>query len=828
MYLSGMYPFRIDPVGTNPWDYCIFALMKSIICAFSLTFITLFSFAQTSTITGVVKGIDAGKTEDLAFVSVSVHAVKDSLVLKATASDNNGLFSLEVESADSVLVYFNIIGYKPIWKKIPASASLNLGTIELMRTSAVTSEMEFVAKKPLVQVQADKTIFNVEGTANAVGLNALELLRRAPGVVIDNNNNISVKGKSGITVYIDGRISPLQGSQLSDFLKSTPSSSIEKIEIITNPSARFDAAGTAGILNIVMKKNSNYGQNATFGIGYGNQIYGKTNGSFTYNRRKGKTNVYATYGNNFSEEWGYMRFYKEQNDVFFDQRTYSLYKDQSHYGKAGIDISINNKNTIGFSVNSNLANNLSDSHGSTPIGSVALGAGIDSTLEASSISDGYRNNYGANLNYQWKGENDKELTVDANYGIYDIDNKNFQPNRYMGSNGLLLNERNYQNNTATQINIAIVRADYSFNWKKIKWEAGVKGTQVNTNNKLDFFNIIENNFEVDSNLTNKFEYKERVLAAYANASGKYKKFGWQVGVRAENTKSNGELFALTPQPLSKVDRLYTNFFPSAAITFDHKETSTFNLTYSRRIDRPSYQSLNPFESRLDELSYSRGNAFLQPQYTDAFELSHTLFYMITSSIGYSKTNGFFTEITDTTEFSRSFIQTRNLGYRENITFNLGSPVTIAKWWEGYVNMGVYNIHNRATFEDGNTIDLRATSYNIFMQNTFKFNKTTSFELSGFFNGPSVWGGTFRNKPMGGMDVAFQKTFLSDKLVLRLAYGDILRTMRWRGISQYAGLYMDASGLWESRTARINLTWKIGNQKLKEKKASQVDEFKRVK
>lgn len=773
-------------------------------------------------------GVYQGKSDPLAFVSVSLHAKADTLLLKATASDNTGNFSLEIASADSVLVYFNIIGFKPMWKKISASANLNLGNIELMRTSAVTSEMEFVAKKPLVQVQADKTIFNVEGTANAVGLNALELLRRAPGVVIDNNNNISVKGKSGITVYIDGRISPLQGSQLSNFLKSTPSSSIEKIEIITNPSARFDAAGTAGILNIVMKKNSNYGQNATFGIGYGNQVYGKANGSFTYNRRKGKTNLYATYGNNFGEEWGYMHFYKEQNDIFFDQRTYSLDKDQSHYGKAGIDISINDKNTIGISLNSNVANSFSDSHGSTPIGSVDMGAGIDSTLEASSISHGYRNNYGGNVNYQWKGENDKEFIVDANYGIYDIDNKNFQPNRYIGSNGILLNERNYQNNTATQIDIAVVRADYSFNWKKIKWEAGVKGTQVNTNNRLDFFNVVGNDLELDSNLTNSFEYKERVLAAYANASGKYKKFGWQVGVRAENTKSNGELFALTPQELSKVDRLYTNLFPSAAITFDHKETSTFNLTYSRRIDRPSYQSLNPFESRLDELSYSRGNPFLQPQYTDAFELSHTLFYMITSSIGYSKTSGFFTEITDTTEFSRSFIQTRNLGYRENITFNIGSPVTIAKWWEGYVNMGVYNIHNRATFDDGNTIDLRATSYNIFMQNTFKFNKTTSFELSGFFNGPSVWGGTFRNKPMGGLDVAFQKTFLGEKLVLRLAYGDILRTMRWRGISEYAGLYMDASGLWESRVARINLTWKIGNQKLKEKMASQVDEFKRVK
>lgn len=802
--------------------------MKSIVTTLFLTFITLFSFAQTSTITGVVEGVDAGKTEKLAFVSVSVHAVKDSLVLKATASDNNGTFSLEIESADSVLVYFNIIGYKPIWKKIAANSSANLGAVQLTRTSAVTSEMEFVAKKPLVQVQADKTIFNVEGTANAVGLNALELLRRAPGVVIDNNNNISVKGKSGITVYIDGRISPLQGSQLADFLKSTPSSNIEKIEIITNPSARFDAAGTAGILNIVMKKNSNYGQNATFGLGYGNQVYGKTNGSFTYNRRKGKTNIYATYGNSFSEDWGYMRFYKEQNEIFFDQKTYTYNKDQSHYGKAGIDISINDKNTLGISVNGNFANSLWNSHGSTPIGSTALGSVVDSTLEALSNNTGYRNNYGGNINYQWKGKNDQEFTVDANYGIFDIKNDNYQPNRYMGSDGLLLNERIYQNNTATNIDIAVVRADYSFNWKKIKWEAGVKGTQVNTNNNLDFFNVNGNVFSIDSNRTNAFEYKERVLAGYANASGKYKKFGWQVGIRTENTKSNGELFALTPQPLSKVDRFYTNLFPSAAITFDHKETSTFNLTYSRRIDRPSYQTLNPFESRLDELSYSRGNAFLQPQYTDAFELSHTLFYMLTTSLGYSKTNGFFTEITDTTEFSRSYIQTRNLGYRENITFNIGSPVPIAKWWDGYVNMGVYNIHNRATFNDGNTIDLRATSYNIFMQNTFKVNKTTSFELSGFFNGPSVWGGTFRNKPMGGMDLAFQKTFLGEKLVLRLAYGDILHTMRWRGISQYAGLYMDASGRWESRVARINLTWKIGNQKLKEKKASQVDEFKRVK
>jgi hypothetical protein len=794
--------------------------MKKIYLFFLLICLREITVAQTQ-LSG--RMIYSAKKEALVGVSVSAHTVKDSTLIKADVSDSEGVFNFIIPTQEEVLLFFNLVGMEPLWKKVGAIESQNIG--EVAMTSSVSgTEIIIKSSVPLVQIQADKTIFNVEGTTNAIGLNALELLRRAPGVIVDNNNNIAVKGKSGITIYIDGRISPLTGDQLADFLKNTPSSSIEKIEIITNPSARFDAAGTAGILNIVMKKNKNIGQNANISIGYANQVYGKTNSSINYNKRGEKSNLYFNYGNNFGEDWGYMRFYKIQNEITFDQESFTHSIDKTHYFKAGIDAFINEHHSIAFSTNGNFSNNIWNSHSSTPIISVIQ----DSTLEALSDNRGIRNNASAALNYQWKGENDQTFTADFSYGGFNIQNNNFQPNAYVTPYGSPLSQDNFQNNTRTIIGLAVGKIDYNFKWQNISWETGIKSTQVNTNNNLNFFFVEGQTLVADSNRTNSFDYKERVLAAYANASGKYKKIGWQIGIRGENTRSIGTLTALSAQSTRAVDRLYTNLFPSAALTFEQSEMSVFNLTYSRRIDRPRYQDLNPFESRIDQLSYSRGNPFLQPQFTDALELSHTLFYMITSSVGYSKTNGFFTEITDTTEFARSFIQTRNLGYQENISFNLGSPLPIAKWWEGYMNLGVYNLHNRATFEDGNTINLRATSYNIFMQNTFKLNKTTQFELSGFYNGPSVWGGTFRNRPMGGIDGAFQKTFYEEKFVLRLAVGDLLGTMRWRGISDYAGLYMDASGKWESRTVRFNLTWKLGNQNIKVKEKKTDDSFKRVK
>jgi len=202
---------------------------------------------------------------------------------------------------------------------------------------------------------------------------------------------------------------------------------------------------------------------------------------------------------------------------------------------------------------------------------------------------------------------------------------------------------------------------------------------------------------------------------------------------------------------------------------------------------------------------------------------------MTTSVSYTHTTGFFAEITDTTETSRSFIQPRNLGYQNNISFNINTPIPIAKWWNAYIGLYVYRVHNVATFEDNKTIDLRLTSYGGFMQQTFNITKTWGAELSGWYNGPGIWGGTFKNRPMGGMDVGMKKEIWDGNGIFRVSYGDIFRTMHWRGISEYSGIYMDASGGWESQQFRVNFTWKFGNQniKVKERKTGSEDFNKRV-
>ena len=286
-----------------------------------------------------------------------------------------------------------------------------------------------------------------------------------------------------------------------------------------------------------------------------------------------------------------------------------------------------------------------------------------------------------------------------------------------------------------------------------------------------------------------------------------------MGLRAEHTVSKGELIVTTSKEYEKIDRNYINFFPSAALTYEVNGKNTLNLTYSRRIDRPSYQDLNPFEFRIDELSYRKGNVSLRPQMTHSLELTHTFMYMVNTSIGYGRTQDFFTEITDTTEVERSFISPQNLGFQEYFSFNLGSPIPITKWWNGYLNANFTHLHNRANFSEERTINLRANSYSFYLQNTFTVNKAIGFEISGWYSGPGIWGGTFVNEPMWSLDLGMKYVFMNERATLRATYGDIFWASKWRGISDFAGLYMDASGGWESRIFRVNLSINLGNTQM---------------
>ncbi|MEZ4799022.1 MAG: TonB-dependent receptor [Flavobacteriales bacterium] len=777
-------------------------------------FLSFYSFSQEATISGIVQD-DGGKPME--FVNIILQQASDSIMVKAASTDEKGGFTLEGMSSGNYFLLIRQVGFADQTTAVFAfdgKTSIKIPVVKMTTGSNELEALEVVFVKPLVEVKADKTIFNVEGTTNATGLNALEVLRKAPGVMIDNNENIMVKGKGGIVVYIDGKRTPLDGDALKDMLKNMQSSNIESIEIITNPSAKYDAAGNAGIINIKLKKNKNYGTNGTVTLGYATQRYSKYNTSLTLNHRKNKWNLYGTYGNNWGQYWNFMYFDRTQNQTRFDQESNNVSDGFKNNFKAGADYFLNDKSTFGVMVSGNMGNNGWNSDSRTEITS-ALDPSSDRLLVSETTNNGRRDNITANLNYHFADTSGHDLNLDVDYGNYAMYNNSYQPNRYLDLNeNFMLYENNFRNNTRTDIRLYTAKGDYEQNLFKGRLGAGFKSSYVETDNKLDFYNVINNEDFIDSTRSNLFQYRENINAVYANYNQKIKKFSIQLGLRAEQTVSKGTLESQTSQDYEEIDRNYINLFPSAALTYEVNEKNNLNLTYSRRIDRPSYDNLNPFEYRLDELTYSKGNVNLKPQLTHAFELTHTFMYMMNTSLGYSRTDNFFTEITDTTEVNRSYISPRNLGFQEYYSINIGSPIPIAKWLQTYVNLTGYWVHNRADFGEGKVIDLRATSYSIYMSNTITVNKKLNFEVSGWYGGPGIWGGTFQNDPMWSLDLGAKLSVMKDRGTLKLAYGDIFWKSQWRGVSEFGGLYMVARGGWESRQFRATFSFNFGNQNLK--------------
>lgn len=789
-----------------------------------------FLFSLNMLAQGNISGTVTDENETpLEFVNVILHASADSSMIKAAITDEKGFFSFESIPSGQYFILFRQVGTAERTSEkfdYKEGQSFQVPKIQLGGAEGSLDAVEVVYVKPLVEIKADKTIFNVEGTTNATGLNGLELLRKAPGVTVDNNENIMVKGKGGIVIYIDGKLTPLDGDALKDMLKNMQSSNIESIEIITNPSAKFDAAGNAGIINIKLKKNRNFGTNGTVSLGYGVQRYSKYNTNVTLNHRNERWNLYGMYGNNWGKTWSYMDFERRQNGIIFDQFSDNMGKGFRQNFKTGADYFINKKNTIGVMVTGNFGENIWNGDTRTVI-TEPVGVN-DRVLVAKSLNEGRRDNLNANLNYHYADTTGRDLVMDYDFGIFDFYNNSYQPNRYYTpSENAVLYENNFRNNNSTLIQLNTLKADYEQPLGKGKLGAGFKLSLVQTRNDLDFYNVVAGEDFVDSTRTNEFEYYENINAGYINYNRQIKKFSLQLGLRAEHTVSQGELVVTTTQDYDKIDRNYVNLFPSAALTYEVNPKNNLNLTYSRRIDRPSYQDLNPFEYRLDELSYMKGNVNLRPQMTHSLELAHTYSYMITTSLTYSRTEDFFTEITDTTEVQRSYMSPRNLGYQEYFGLNIGSPLPIAKWWNGYANVNVTQLHNRADFGENRVIDLRVASYSFYLQNSFTLSKTLSVEISGWYSGPSVWGGTFKNNPLWSLDVGMKKTFMSDRATLRLSYGDIFWSSRWRGVSDYAGLYMDARGGWESRQFRANLSFNLGNTQLKKlERKTGIDDLKK--
>jgi iron complex outermembrane recepter protein len=677
--------------------------------------------------------------------------------------------------------------------------------------------VQIQAERPLVTVKPDMLVFNVENTPNAIGENAFNLLRKAPGVVIDNNDNIMLLGKSGLRIYIDGKPSPLSAKDLATFLKSIQSNQIESFEIITNPSSKYDAQGNAGIINIKMKRDKNLGGNATVDLGYAVGLYSKYSGSVSANYRNKRFNAFGTYSMWRGRTWNFMDFLRIQDSTTFDQATEMRDNNRNNNFRAGMDFFVSKKSTIGVLTSGFISNNQGSNRSITVIApqSTMVPTAI---LDAGSDMEGGNTNLNFNLNYRYDNANGTTLTADADYGFFNLRNRTYQPNLYRDPTTYdVLIDRTFTSDAPTNIDISVLKVDYEHPFLKGKLGLGAKGTYVQTDNVYSFYDLIDGVEVIDSFRTNAFDYTENVNAAYVNYQTKVKKFAFQAGLRAEQTNSLGELTALIPTNDNRVERHYLNLFPSGGVTYDLNQKNTLSLTYSRRIDRPQYQNLNPFEFKLDELSYMKGNPFLQPQYTHNIELSHTFNYTLNTSVSYARTSDFFTELIDTTEQFRSFLTTENLSTKEVATINVSYPFNVTKWWSTYTNVSAFTVRQQAAFDDGKTIDIMRSSASVFHQSNFKLPAGIGLQFGGFYNSPGIWGANFQNNKFWGLDLGAQKSFWKGKANLKLALSDVLYTMQWSGKLEYGGLYMEGRGGWESRQFRANFTYIFGNSAVKSKK-----------
>ena len=778
--------------------------------------ILLISFAsRAQQITGLAKDADG---KNMNGVTVSLLRDTGKAILKYTVT-KNGVYGFDNVTSGKYRVSASHVGFAPAVTQVFEFNGEKTSAPELKMTKASgqMSNVTVTASRPIVEVKADRTILNVEGTINSVGSDALELLRKSPGVMVDKDENLSVNGKNGVQVYIDGRPTPLSGQDLSNYLKSIQSSSIESIEIITNPSAKYEAAGNAGIINIRLKKNKSLGTNGSVNTGVNFGHYPKFNAGTTLNHRNKTLNIYGNYAFNKSKNRNNMDLYRTVADSLFDQHSTMKMENISHNYKAGIDFFLDKKNVLGVMVNGTFADPSVSNYSRTEISYLPVDT-IDRILVADNSSVMKRNNVNLNLNYSYTGADGKSLTLNADYGYYDISTNQLQPNFYYDPSGLNLTRSVISRMISpTSININSVKGDWEQNFKKGKLGYGGKIAFVKSDNDFQNYDVTGSNEALNTDKSNLFVYKENINAGYLNYNRQFKGVMVQAGVRVENTVAKGNSSGIKDNKewVSEFDRNYTNVFPSAAITFNKNPMSQFGISYSKRIDRPAYQDLNPFEFKLDEYTFQRGNVDLKPQYTNSIGISHTYKYRLTTSLNYSHVKDMFAQWIDTTEKSKAFISKKNLAQQDIISFNISYPYQY-KSYSVFANLSSNYSMYKADFGPGREVDQDAFGLNLYAQNSIKFGKTKTWtaELTGFYVAPTIQQGAFRSESLFSVDAGLSKNLWKNKATIKASFSDLFNTLQFTGRQEFAGQSTKVKVKWETQQLKLNFVYRFGSNQIK--------------
>lgn len=785
------------------------------------------SYAQTNrTVTGTL--LDE-KDVAMPFVNILLLKATDSSLVKAAVTDTDGQYSIENIIDNQYFIKASMVGYidftSPLFTINESNKTMKFQPIKLQLSSTELKEVTVSVKKPFIEQQVDRTVLNVENSIVGSGSTALEVLEKAPGVVIDQQNDlIKLKNKSGVLVMIDGKRSFLSNDQLTQMLRNMSSDQIASIEIITNPSSKYDASGTSGIINIKLKKNQAFGTNGSVSASVGDAFVPNSSDdlyrgsvNLTLNNRSEKFNVYGNLGVSRTSNYNDNNLYRivnfENTRSVFDQLSKRSTLGRNFSGKIGADYFLSKKTTMGVMIDGNNWEGDLTGLNSTNITETLNALSSQSSLIQSSTLAMKNQNISANFNikHDFDGKG-KELTFDADYSGYMNDGlQNFSTDYFDTGNRLTKNMLQ-RNATPTYVDIYATKVDFTLPLEnKVKLEMGAKSGLVKTDNDFLFEQKVDNTWITDLGKTNTFVYDELVNAAYFNVGKQWEKWGVQTGLRVEHTHSKGNSFTLN----KVVERDYLSLFPTFFLNQNISKDHAMRYSYSRRIDRPNYSQLNPFLFFLDPYTFEEGNPFLQPQFTDNMELTYTYKGEASLSLGYSNTSDYMVQITEQDDATRiTKAKQVNIETFENYSANLSFPVPVRKWWMMMNQLSVY--YNRFKDADllGAQLNLGQFAYNFYTSSTFTLPKNWTAEANMWYNSPNVYGIIRATKPQYAVNAGLSKSFWEKKGRLKVNVSDIFLTSFFNGSVDYQNMNLDLKSRWTSRRASVTFSYNFGNQNVK--------------
>ena len=740
-----------------------------------------------------IKGeiVDANN-QGVSFANVVLLNVKDSSLVNGTISDEKGKYILKGVDHGNYLLKISMLTYKNVVQELAVTGNLNLKPITLNESTKELDAVVVTGQKPLVVQEVDKLVFNVKDALVTTGNSGLDILSKTPGVWVDHEGNIQLNGKGGTKIMINGKMSYMSGKELSDMLDGLNASDIVSIEVMTNPSAKYSADGAAGILNIVLAKKVDTGIQGSAFVSYKKARKNNYKTGLSTNFMKGNLSGFAQFDYNTGEKLEYLNIerdaiiskdgmpdkklaYKEYSNMYTERKRPSF--------RIGLDYSLTKNQDLGMmlSFNRNNSQDIFDGYSDRFLNDV-----LDQKIIPNNVTDNIRQNLSYNLNYQIKLDTlGKKLKFNFDYDVYasQVETKNetsFVP--------LPLSENRLPN----KIEVARPIADNGTNLyslgvdyeqpitKKVFLEAGLKHDFSDIHNDIKVDSLRGENWEEDQYRRNDFNYKEWVSAAYASFRiGITPKLSIQTGLRGEQTKIETRSIALNFDSVNTQN--YLNFFPTFYAQYQLSKKHNLGLTYSKRVNRPSFRALNPFVNYLNPNSGQVGNPDLKPEYMNFGELKYTFARRYTFSLNYTNTEDMMAEIPVFDSDNKILIKRQNINFQD-LTLSASLPFSVTKWWESYNRASVYYQAYKVD-RDSNANDLETTAYFFMSNNTFILPKNFKVELTGMMLFGEAWG-VFALDPIYRTSLSLDKRILKDRLNVNLAFNDLFNLSRVSGNSSY--------------------------------------------